>query len=396
MRSSRINLGFTLIETAGTLAIISLVAVGLVSLSNYVLNRTQIQFTNDRVNELRRAINGNPVIVVNEARTSFGYLGDMGNVPTSLQDLWVKGSQPAFTFDTAKKTGAGWNGPYLEVSPPELAAALAQDGWGNSLVYSTSSFVDSSFGATVWAKLFSLGPDLTTGTNDDIAINFFQSEVVSRVQGYVKDNNDTAVSGVGLTVNHSQNGSLTSQVVYTDATGYYSATNIPFGNRSITIEPMLVLAPGTTIVSGASNQHLKFTVKNYAANDVSVTSITVDYTIVPDAWFGTIKVGGTTVYNSTNPRFGDGDSVSFTQKTAAGTGLIAESVPIRIQSPVTDVADLKIGRVGKGGSLVIEFRDFYDLETGTGGNDVDVTGVNFQVTFKNASNQVVGTVAVKP
>lgn len=129
---------------------------------------------------------------------------------------------------------------------------------------------------------------------------------------------------------------------------------------------------------------------------MNVASLTIEYTIVPDAWFSTIKVGGTTVYNSTNPRFGDTDSVAFAQKTAAGTGINAESIPIRVQSPVTDVADLPIGKVGKGGSLVIEFQNFYDVEIGTGGNDVDVTGVNFQVTFKNASNQVVGVVAVKP
>lgn len=238
MRISRTNLGFTLIETATTLAVVSLVAVGLVSVSNYLLNRTQIEFTNDHLNELRRAINGNPVIVVNEARTSFGYLGDMGNLPTSLQDLWVKGSQPAFTFNAAKKAGAGWNGPYLEVTPTEMAAALAQDGWGNSITYSTSSFVDSAFGATVLAKLSSLGPDLTTSTADDIAINFFSAEVNSRVQGYVKDTNGNVVSGVGLTLNYPQNGVLLSQVVHTDDTGYYSASNVPFGNRSITIEPM--------------------------------------------------------------------------------------------------------------------------------------------------------------
>ncbi len=396
MIERKANFGFTLVETAATLAIISLVAVGLVSLSNYLLDKRQIDTTNDNLNQLRRAISGNPVIVVNEARTSFGYLGDMGGLPANLQDLWVKGSQPGFSFDTAKKSGAGWNGPYLEVSAAELTAAFGQDGWGTSLSYDPTSFIDPTFGATSLAKLASLGPDLTLNTSDDIAINFFQSEVLSRVQGYVKDTNDNLVSGVGLTINYPQNGVLTSQGVYTDDTGYYSASNIPFGNRSITVDPQLVLAPGTVVISGSNNQHLKFTVKNYAASDLAVTSLSITYTVVPDAWFGTIRVGGTTVFNSTNPRFGTGDTVSFAQKQVVGTGLNAESVPIRLQSPVTDVADIVIGKVGKGGSLILEFRDFYDVETGAGGNDVDVSGVNFEVTLKNAASQVIGVVAVTP
>ena len=250
MKTFETGSGFTLIETAATLTIISLVAVGLIGISDYLLSKQQTDATNSRLDALRRAINGNPLIAVNEARTSFGYLGDMGKPPTSLQDLWVKGSQPGFSFDSTKKAGAGWNGPYLDIGPAELASTIAQDGWGNPVSYSTSPFVDSSFGATVLAKLASLGPDFSVGTSDDISINFFQSELLSRVQGYVKDTEDTLVSGVGITLNYPLNGTVSSQAVLTDSTGYYSIPDIPFGNRSITIEPKLVLAPGTTIVSG--------------------------------------------------------------------------------------------------------------------------------------------------
>ncbi len=191
--------------------------------------------------------------------------------------------------------------------------------------------------------------------------------------------------------------------MYSDATGYYAVTGIPYGNRSITIEPMLVLAPGTIVVSGGASQHLKFTLKNYAGADIGVTSLTLKYSISPASKFSVVKVDGTTVYNSTNPRFGSADpleppngiigTVTFAAENVKGTGLNAESIPIRLQSPVTDVADLVIGKVGKGGSLVIEFRDFYnevDLE------DIDVLGVNFEVTLKNASNEIVGVIAVTP
>jgi len=393
-----------LIETATTLAVIALVSVGLVSISNFLLTKQQVDATTDTLNKIRRGVTGNPVIVVNEARTSFGYLGDMGKLPAMLQDLWVKGTQPAFTFDTAKKAGAGWNGPYLEVSPAELAQALSQDGWGNTFSYTTSSSLDPVFGATVLGKLSSLGPDLTLGNNDDIAIDFFSAEINSRVQGYVKDTNGNIVSGVGLTLNYPQNGALVEQPVYTDETGYYAAADIPFGNRSITIKPILVLAPGTVVVSGANNQHLKFTVKNYGKDDVDVSSLTLRYSISPTSKFEEVNIdGGANEYNNNNPRFGIADpddppngiigTVAFSAKTAKGTGLNAEALPIRLQSPVTNVADIIIGKVGKGGSLVIEFRDFFNEVDGV---DQDVLGVNFEITLRNAGGDVVGVIAVTP
>src|SRR5713226_717609 len=138
------NRGFTLIESVATLAIVSAILVGLVSIASKALNRRQTDMTTDTMNEIRRAMNGNPVIVVNEARTSFGYLGDMGNMPTNLKDLWVKGTQLSFTFDSTKKTGAGWQGPYLEVRAVEYASALGQEAWGNALSYTSVPATDST------------------------------------------------------------------------------------------------------------------------------------------------------------------------------------------------------------------------------------------------------------
>jgi hypothetical protein len=367
-------------------------------MSDYVLNRSQMESTIDRLNELRRAIAGNPVIVVNEARTSFGYLGDMGNLPAKLEDLWLKGSQPDFAFDTTKKTGAGWTGPYLEVSAIELASALGLDGWGNPLVYSASSFTDSLFGATALGKLSSLGPDLTVGGDADITIDFFQAEVVSRVQGFVKDSAGNEVPGVGVTVNYPANGQLATQLVQTDSTGYYSFADVPFGNRSITIDPRLVLAPDTTVVSGNNNQNVKFTVKNFASGTIGFTSLSLSYTVIPDAWFDQIRIGNTTVwdYPGDATRFGSLDTVTFGQQNVTGSGTVQEAVPIRPQSPVTDVADIMIGDAGKGGSLTIELNDFNTAETGNGGADQDLIGVSFEVTLKNALNQVVGIVVVQP
>ena len=394
------QLGFTLIETVATLTIISLVAVNLVTLSDYLLNHRQRQTTIDRMNELRRAINGSPAIISGEARISFGYLGDMGVLPGNLQDLWVKGSQPSFTFDGVKKTGAGWNGPYLEVGNTPFSQGLALDGWGNAFDYSTVSFNDIAFGATAFGKLVSMGRDVTPGGDDDIAMNFFQAETVSQVQGYVKDSQGNMVPGVGITINYPVDGILSSQMIYADGDAHYVATGIPFGNRSITINPLLVVAQGTVQKSGSFSdgyRDLQFKLKNFSSDDISVAKLSLSYSVSPSAWFTEIDVANKKVwkYPPQPARFGNGDSVNFATQTVNGTGANLESFPIRVQSFVTDVPDLGIGNVGKGGLLQIDFKGFNTAQTGAG-SDADVSGIDFQVIFYDASNKIVGTIVITP
>ena len=67
-----------------------------------------------------------------------------------------------------------------------------------------------------------------------------------------------------------------------------------------------------------------------------------------------------------------------------GTGLVTESVAIRIQSSITDVADIVIGDIGRGSSLTIQMQNFEDVATGSG-NAVDMTGVIFEMTFSDGS-----------
>lgn len=398
-------------ETVATMAIITIVATGLISVSNYTLNVLQKRDTTERMNDLRRGISGDPVIVLNEARSSFGYVGDMGNVPSQLSDLWTKGTQQTYVFDGAKKVGAGWNGPYMQIKNKEFGSALGLDGWGNPLTYNSynPAVTDSSFGADVFAKLLSLGPNFTSGDNDDIGINFFKSEVVSRVQGYVKDDKNNGFPGVSVTLNYPSNGAPASASALTDNDGYYSFSNVPFGNRSVTIEPKLALASGTVVKSGSfagGYADVTFTLKNYSSTDINVASLKLEYNVVPDAWFSEVKIGNTTTvwrYTTTGSslnttRFGNLDSVSFSAVPVLGSGTLAETVQIRVQSPITDVEDLVVGSIRRsGGSLQITFTGFNLSETGPGTSE-DVSGVDFTVTLKDSANppNIVGIVVVTP
>ena len=97
--------GFSLIEAVVAIAVIATLSVGLVSLANSSMTILLDASTTETLTKMQRGVRGNPVVVAGSARTAFGYVGDMGNLPASLEDLWVKGSQPAFSFDTSKQTG---------------------------------------------------------------------------------------------------------------------------------------------------------------------------------------------------------------------------------------------------------------------------------------------------
>ncbi len=117
---------------------------------------------------------------------------------------------------------------------------------------------------------------------------------------------------------------------------------------------------------------------------LTVSPVTIDFDIQPPAYFERLRIGNTTVFNSSNPRFATGDTSNFAAETIDGTGAVAESLPIRIQSSITDVNDIVIGDIGRGSSLTIEMQNFEDTATGNG-NAVDMTGVIFELTFSDGS-----------
>ncbi len=106
---------------------------------------------------LNAAIFGDP------ANGRFGFVGDVGRLPTSLSELVSRGSLPAFhTTDGGTphvgNIGYGWNGPYLGGFFSD--ADIVTDPWGQAFSYSGS-------GGTA-GQVTSGGADGTVGTSDDI------------------------------------------------------------------------------------------------------------------------------------------------------------------------------------------------------------------------------------
>ena len=377
--------GFTLIDIVIVLAVFGVLLGTMIPFTIQMVHKTRELQTLDELEKLRAAIIGDPVTVLNESRTQLGYVGDMGNLPSSLEDLYKKGSQPAYTFNTTKKTGAGWNGPYISPEIVEHLETLKTDAFGNDYDYTTTPFTDSTTGATVAGRIRSKGRDGTSDTSDDLSLSFFDSQIKSRIVGQIKDEVGEGVGGAVVTINYPSNGVLTSTTTTSDRFGFYTLDDITYGNRSITIELKLVVVVGSADVTGANNNEIVFSVVNFSNTNIGITSYKAVYFSAPAAYYKTLIIGGVTVHDSDSNKLGSGETATFSAITIAGGTGVSDTLPTLIQSPVTTAGDIiPIGQLGRGQTKQIKMLNFRDSPTG-GGQAVSMSGVPMEITFSDGS-----------
>lgn len=98
---------------------------------------------------LKKAIIGNPSAVSGGVYVDRGFEGDVGFIPSRLQDLAAK---PDSVSIYNKLTRLGWNGPYIDSS----GGLYLSDAWGTSYVYQPAN-----------RRLISIG-----GSPDSIIVSF--------------------------------------------------------------------------------------------------------------------------------------------------------------------------------------------------------------------------------
>ena len=388
---SRRTSGISLIEVAVTVGILALLVSAALSLFSQPMNAAREDETIGKLIALRRAIVGDPRIVTREARTDFGFLGDAGSLPTTLDELWILGALPVFSFDTNIKMGAGWAGPYIQVPPLDLFDDIRRDAWGTDIQYVVGTEVSASTGQTVRAKLFSYGPDTAPGGNDDLTVEIYETEMQSDVVGYIRDAVGNPLPGVTTSMNFPLSSVTTNATLQTDANGAYTFSDVPFGNRSLVVEPQLVYVQDTAVTIGGQANDVEFVVQNYASDTVTFSNITILHDVT--AFYENLRLGSSTVFSSSSDRVASGETVTFTPEDVTGTGSIGGSIlPVRLQAGFTLNPNQDIGEAAtKGGSVRIQLQNFKDAETGSGSN-VDMTGISFQITFSDGSVAIFTTV----
>ena len=126
--------GFTLPELVLVILLVGILAAVAVRRMSTPIETAQYEQTSQELDQLARAIVGNPDVCANGVRTDYGYVGDVGSLPPDLTALV---EDPGY---------ATWNGPYIEAGPG--GTAYLTDAWGvpyvciDSLIRSTGSGSD--------------------------------------------------------------------------------------------------------------------------------------------------------------------------------------------------------------------------------------------------------------
>jgi len=334
--------GFTFSEILVVVAIMGIVTSVAIKNMGKSDDRANYEESLTELQELSKAIVGDENARSNGERTSFGFVGDIGGLPSTLDDLVSRGSLTVSTLDTSKQLAYGWMGPYLESPFSSGGSDFKTDGWGNAYIYSTTQYVLAP-GDTVVAKISSLGADGTvggTGYDSDLFVEIMKDLVKSNVTGCVSDvMGDPVVNATIRVYEPDGNGLLTSKNDLTDGTGCYTVTSVSQGIRAITIQPAsgiesegyrsifgrsfvtlpdiaglgTIILVGIPATAGPNGEDLDFDIQNKLGEDITIDDFSVVYTPfdgVTGPRYGSMKIGGPTAWTVAATRAGSGDLLS--------------------------------------------------------------------------------------
>ena len=380
--------GFTMMEMIIVLSIIGILAsLGLKAFDNVILN-VKFESTIHEMEELKKAIVGDPQAIQNDVRASFGYFGDMGFIPSSLTELITKGSQAALQVNTTLDMVHGWNGPYLRSTFTQDSNGNLTDGFGNAYVYSTTKTL-SADGDSVYATITSLGDNGSpggSGTAADINVEIFKSDLYGSVYGNIYDVNDFGMDNATVTIYFADgSGGLTNSSTLTSNDGFYFFPRIPFGLNSVRIAPLggiethahravvsstVNVQPnifnvgsfyltGTATATGPGDQIVNFNIRNELGASVSLVDFSATYTHTSATpTYDELRLDGTEIWTA-----GGAEAGSGIQLTTVSGGTWVNST------------------LDNNTTYGFTMRDFQD------GGNTDMTGVTFTVRLYISTGQ---------
>lgn len=249
--------GLSLIELLMTIALISILSLVGISALNDSIQEQKFTATQQKFDEIRKAMVGDPRIREGGTKASFGYFGDMNAFPTEAQmstDFAALTTTPGgvdnYSNDTTYRTGAGWRGPYLTAA--DQATVDGNDGWGNPILYAydpgTETATFTSYGAD--------GLVNGTGWDQDLTMSLVASDYRATVRGYVSAKGQPLTGGAEVQLSYPDpvgTGVLTTDTIATEANGYFISTvnAVPFGRRSVKVH-LPTVADATSTVGPAS------------------------------------------------------------------------------------------------------------------------------------------------
>ncbi len=237
--------GFTLIETLMVISLIGiLAALSMIPIGD-TLDQKKYDITVNQMNLIRSALLGE--MSANPAKSRFGFLGDLGALPTSVQGLKALWEIPAdiesWKLSPEFRTGSGWSGPYL-TDQGTGGVDYTKDAWGNPYLYDPDSDP---------ATLTSYGADQAaggTGLNSDITLTIPKARQQYTLHGLIlKSGGQWSGSlDVELNVPDPTTGTLATRdtTISSGDQGAFVFNKVPPGVRSLTLYLPSKAHPGVT------------------------------------------------------------------------------------------------------------------------------------------------------
>jgi len=170
------------IEILMAIVLISIVTLVAMDVISDTVSEGRFEETVSKMTAIQNAMIGDSSLMESGSRTSFGFLGDVGAIPTAAQGIASLVSQPtpalpAYAMNATARFGLGWNGPYL--SNMSSGTDYTKDGWGNAFVYSPTASPPTlvSYGAN--------GVAGGTGLDQDITVNLPTEMRTATVNGFI-------------------------------------------------------------------------------------------------------------------------------------------------------------------------------------------------------------------
>lgn len=213
----RASRGFTLVEMAITLAIVAILAAIATPMILQRILEARVEATREETQVLYEAMVGR-----DSDPGSFGFVGDIGRLPASFQQLVEPGGLPLYSVATVRGVGMGWRGPYVNIG-------------GSPTDYLTDAFGRPYTGAST-GQVRSAGPDGVVGNLDDIVYPSAPPVVTGRVHVMIKQVVDKRIvndpAGYVVDLYYSAGGT---QSVVRDSSRPFRFDNVPMGLHAVQV-----------------------------------------------------------------------------------------------------------------------------------------------------------------